>query len=211
MFPFLKGFVYTGILVCQLNKKIQCFFLDCIRSRRATPLCPRVTEATVLFFEGVRGTFDPKGEPCPRTGIFKGGMTPQRHSLGCEYSLFGHFSLESREGALNEAATQDFFIFRCKGGIAQRMRDGHCGNDSVRAHTQGDGNDGRHVDDRNISSFFNGLGERCTATRTGSSGGCEDNRLHSGIAEALTDFEAEFFRIGDGSTVTNSGVEQVMQ
>jgi hypothetical protein len=67
------------------------------------------------------------------------------------------------------------------------MRNGNGGNDPVCPNGQRNRDDGAYVRHRKPRSF-NFLYNRCTATSTGSSGGCNDDGIHIVVLELLGDF-----------------------
>ncbi len=128
--------------------------------------------------------------PFPNSSYFK---SDNRKLNSREHGLLFHIGLQSGKGFFHQVSAHFLFVGGGEGGVAQGVGNGHGGDDAVGPHAYGNGHNRGHVHNGDIGGIFNGLGERCTATRAGSSGGGEDNRLHLGVFEALADFFSEFF------------------
>ena len=89
------------------------------------------------------------------------------------------------------------------------MRNRNSRNDTVSTYGQGDRHNSGDVNDRH--NFFDFFDERCTATRTGASGGGQDGGGNPGILEVHRNLCTVRLGVSNGSTVTYGGVELVVQ
>ncbi len=90
-------------------------------------------------------------------------------------------------------------------GVAQGVRNGNGGNDTVRANCQGNRYDGAHMHHRETGSF-NLFYHRCAATSASASRRGENNGINVILMEIFGDFRAEFFGIGNSGTITNGSI-----
>ena len=106
--------------------------------------------------------------------------TPRRSVTGggLKYCLSVHLGGQSLEALEHQIAAKVLFFSRGQFRVAQGVGYGDRGHNAVGPDAQGNGNNGAHVDHGHISGLFNGLGERCAATRAGASRGGEDYAIH---------------------------------
>ena len=90
------------------------------------------------------------------------------------------------------------------------MGDSNGGNNSVSANSHGDGGNCADMNDRDTSAL-NLFNHRCTATSTGASGRCEDNRVNIGILQLFGELICKALGALNSGTVTNGGVEVSVQ
>ena len=88
------------------------------------------------------------------------------------------FGTQGLEGLEDELSADLDFLFRGTGRVTQGVRNRYGRNDPVRPDRQGDRDDRADMDHRQAASF-DFLYKRCTATRTGSSGGGDDDGIDS--------------------------------
>ena len=127
-----------------------------------------------------------------------------------EYGLILYLGSQRLKSAAYQLLTEGIFLLRSKRGVAKGVRYGDGGNYPVRADRHGYWGNGTHVNHR-YTSPFDFFDHRCTATRAGSSGRCHDNGVYTGLLKLLSIFRSELFSIGDGGSVTDGGIEVIMQ
>ena len=130
--------------------------------------------------------------------------------LVLEHSLAVNLGAESLQGFPHQLTAQFLLILGIHSGIAQRIRNRNCRNDSVGADCQRDRHNRTHVNHGNTMAF-NFLNHRCTATRAGASGGGQDHGIDIVGQQILSDGFGELLGVGDSGAVANCGIPVIMQ
>ena len=112
-----------------------------------------------------------------------------------------HVGVRVFRGLVHELAANLQLCMVGEGRIAQGVGDGHGRKCPVGAPAWGNGDNGGHVDHRHLAAVFDCFGQRCTATRTGASGGGQDYCLHPVSRKSFANEFAPFFSVVDGGAV----------
>ena len=126
-----------------------------------------------------------------------------------EDGLIFYFSSQGTQCLFYQASSQNLLFYRIHLRVAQRMRNRNRRYDTVSTNSQRDWHNCGDVYDRhNLFDFFD---ERCTATRASASGGGQNGGGNPRILEMHSNLGTISFGVGYRRSVTNSGVELVVQ
>lgn len=127
-----------------------------------------------------------------------------------KYCLIRNFCRECFKSLIQYVSSDLLFFTRLKSRIAKRVRYSDRRHDSVRSNCQRNRYYSTKVNNRDSCSF-NFFNHRCTATRTSSSGGGQDNRSHSISYEFFGKILCKSFGVFHCRAVTYCGIEVFVQ